>query len=97
MVGSFFQKWFGGSGSGNSRKDTAWAAPTLTSSDSSSNNGTFDDGLKEPIASSREDEGFDKYYAPIDSYEGKHRYDPTAKWTDSEERHVIRKVLNPSY
>ena len=31
-------------------------------------------------------------YAPIDSYEGRHRYDPTAQWTEAEERVLVRKV-----
>ncbi|KUI62328.1 hypothetical protein VP1G_09456 [Cytospora mali] len=29
---------------------------------------------------------------PHDSYEGKHRFDPTATWTEAEERRVIRKT-----
>lgn len=31
-------------------------------------------------------------YIPVDGYEGKHRFDPTATWTDQEERSLIRKV-----
>ena len=33
-----------------------------------------------------------KYYAPIDSYEGKHRYDPKARWTPEEERNLVRRL-----
>lgn len=29
---------------------------------------------------------------PHESYEGRHRFDPTAKWTDDEERRVVRKT-----
>lgn len=29
---------------------------------------------------------------PHESYEGRHRFDPTAKWTDAEERRVVRKT-----
>lgn len=31
-------------------------------------------------------------YEPIAEYEGRHRYDPFAEWTDKEERRVVRKV-----
>lgn len=33
-----------------------------------------------------------QYYEPIAEYEGRHRYDPTAQWTEAEERKLIRKV-----
>ncbi|KAL8655958.1 MAG: hypothetical protein Q9210_000555 [Variospora velana] len=34
----------------------------------------------------------DKYYVPIDSYEGRHRYDPKATWSKDEEQSLIRKL-----
>lgn len=32
-------------------------------------------------------------YAPIAAYEGKHRYDPTAEWTEKEEQVLLRRVI----
>ena len=34
------------------------------------------------------------FYVPIDSYEGRHRYDPRARWTEAEEKALVRKVCN---
>lgn len=34
----------------------------------------------------------EEYYAPIDSYEGRHRYDPKFEWDPKEEKRVVRKV-----
>ena len=34
----------------------------------------------------------DKYYVPIEAYEGRHRYDPKATWSETEERSLIRKL-----
>lgn len=31
-------------------------------------------------------------YEPIPEYEGKHRYDPSAEWTEAEEKKLVRKV-----
>jgi hypothetical protein len=33
-----------------------------------------------------------KHYRPIDGYEGLHRWDPTAEWTEKEEKQLIRRV-----
>lgn len=33
-----------------------------------------------------------RYYEPIDSYEGKHRWDPSAEWTEAEEKRIVRKL-----
>lgn len=34
-----------------------------------------------------------KYYEPIPEYEGRHRYDPSAQWTEKEEKRLVRKVM----
>ena len=31
-------------------------------------------------------------YKPIENYEGRHRFDPTATWSDDEEKRLVRKV-----
>jgi hypothetical protein len=36
--------------------------------------------------------GLENYYSPIESYEGKHRYDPEYKWSPEDEKKVVRKV-----
>lgn len=32
------------------------------------------------------------FYAPIDSFEGRHRWDPEFQWTEKEEKRLVRKV-----
>lgn len=34
-----------------------------------------------------------QFYQPCDEYEGKHRFDPTAEWTEAEEKKLVRKVF----
>lgn len=31
-------------------------------------------------------------YEPIPEYEGRHRYDPSAEWTEKEEKRLVRRV-----
>ena len=38
--------------------------------------------------------GQSRYYKPIDTYEGRHRWDPNAEWTEKEEKHIVRKVCH---
>jgi hypothetical protein len=35
-------------------------------------------------------------YEPIAEYEGRHRYDPSAEWTESEEKKLVRRVSSGS-
>ena len=49
----------------------------------STRNGTFDNDSNDSL---------NQYYAPIESYEGRHRYDPKFEWTPKEEKRVVRKV-----
>lgn len=39
-----------------------------------------------------DDKGLEEYYAPIGSYEGRHRYDPRYQWEHKEEKRLVRKV-----
>lgn len=36
--------------------------------------------------------GSTRYYRPIPEYEGLHRWDPNAEWTEKEEKRLVRKV-----
>ena len=36
--------------------------------------------------------GQQQFYEPIAEYEGRHRYDPTAQWTEAEEKRLVRRV-----
>lgn len=36
--------------------------------------------------------GLTKFYEPIPEYEGRHRWDPNAEWSEVEEKKLIRKV-----
>jgi hypothetical protein len=49
----------------------------------STRNGTFDNDSNDSL---------NQYYAPIESYEGRHRYDPKFEWDPKEEKRVVRKV-----
>ena len=33
-----------------------------------------------------------EFYEPIEKYEGRHRFDPRATWSDEEERKLVRRV-----
>lgn len=37
-----------------------------------------------------------EFYEPIAEYEGRHRYDPSAEWTEAEEKKLVRKVSQSS-
>lgn len=37
-------------------------------------------------------ESLEDFYKPIDSYEGRHRYDPNFEWEPKEEKRLVRKI-----
>ncbi|CAF9937050.1 MAG: hypothetical protein HETSPECPRED_010544 [Heterodermia speciosa] len=48
--------------------------------------------LKPDLVPQDDEHSLDKYYQPIDSYEGRHRYDPKATWSKAEEKALIRRL-----
>lgn len=40
----------------------------------------------------REGSSLERFYEPIDAYEGRHRYNPKAQWSKGEEQILIRRV-----
>lgn len=36
--------------------------------------------------------GLERFYVPIAAYEGRHRYDPKARWTETEEKALVRRL-----
>lgn len=56
----------------------------------------------EPRRYKNADSAFDtsedpRYYKPIPTYEGIHRWDPDFEWTEEEEKRLIRKVLQTQF
>lgn len=39
-----------------------------------------------------ENDSLEVFYEPVDSYEGRHRYDPSFEWEEADEVKVVRKV-----
>lgn len=36
--------------------------------------------------------GKERFYEPVPEYEGRHRWDPHAEWSEAEEKKLVRKV-----
>lgn len=52
--------------------------------------------LKQALGAVHAEGGLTRNYAPIAEYEGRHRWDPRAEWTNAEEKRVVRKVSSKS-
>jgi hypothetical protein len=50
--------------------------------------------LKQALGAVYAEGGLTRDYAPIAEYEGRHRWDPRAQWTESEEKKLVRRVSN---
>lgn len=42
------------------------------------------------------DDSDDTFYAPVEAFEGRHRYDPAFQWEPKEEQRLVRKVSDTS-
>lgn len=43
------------------------------------------------------DDSDDTFYAPVEAFEGRHRYDPAFQWEPKEEQRLVRKVSKSPY
>lgn len=89
---------FGRAGNPSSRgrgqgQDSAFAVHIEAPSETSSASTPIDEFSKDiAVTEDVAEPGLERYYQPIDKYEGRHRYDPKARWTEAEEKALIRKV-----
>lgn len=51
-----------------------------------------DEETKQPRSDTYAEGGQTKFYEPIPEYEGRHRWDPHAEWSEAEEKKLVRKV-----
>jgi hypothetical protein len=53
---------------------------------------SIDSGTEKLASAVYADGGQSRFYEPIASYEGRHRWDPHAVWDEKEEKKLVRKV-----
>ena len=75
--------------------DQTFAVQQTAASGSSIDDSLHDESVKDLLPP--QEDGLLHHYAPIDTYEGKHRYDPKARWSEEEEKKLIRIVKPPHY
>lgn len=52
----------------------------------------LEDSIKPNLILKGDEASLERFYIPIDTYEGRHRYDPKATWTKAEETALIRRL-----
>ena len=70
---------------------SAYAKATPQSAVKSGSDDTAGD-LKAAADANESVDSLEKFYVPIETYEGRHRYDPKATWTEAEEKSLIRRL-----
>lgn len=68
---------------------STFAGPQFTRTNTSEEDSIGD---QKGLSSPSDGAGLERYYVPIDTYEGRHRYDPKATWTQAEETALIRRL-----
>ena len=79
---------------GQRDESTPFSHHNIPTSEASDELAESSDNSKGDISNTRinEETSFEQYYVPIDTYEGKHRYDPKIQWSPQEERKLVRKL-----
>ncbi|KAG8530560.1 uncharacterized protein KY384_005063 [Bacidia gigantensis] len=85
-------KFLSGLKSRAQEEKSTFAAGAGTQVNTQSDDGESLRSLKETELGVNTEHGLEQYYVPIDTYEGRHRYDPKATWTPDEEKALIRKL-----
>ena len=86
--GSIFHSLGSTSGSG---EQSTFSKPNATTIPGSGSEEAPED-LKAITAANESVDSLEKFYVPIERYEGRHRYDPSATWTEAEEKSLIRRL-----
>ncbi|MCJ1457122.1 hypothetical protein MMC28_007488 [Mycoblastus sanguinarius] len=73
-------------------EDSTFAATDRSVNTFASDNRDSEGGLKGETLEENAAGSLERYYVPIDTYEGRHRYDPKATWSSAEEKGLIRKL-----
>jgi hypothetical protein len=76
----------------NNSHDTYARNVTLANSSGSETASTSGSESKQVRSGTYAEGGLSKFYEPIPEYEGRHRWDPHAEWTEGEEKKLVRKV-----
>ena len=88
---SAFSRIFSSLRNGHQDESTTFARAQFANA-SGSEEAIAEKGLKPGLIAGIDETSLEKYYVPIDTYEGRHRYDPKATWTHAEEKALIRKL-----
>ena len=70
---------------------SSFAGPQLTHADASEEE-AIGESLKPELVPNGDETSLERYYVPIDTYEGRHRYNPKATWSKAEELALIRRL-----
>ena len=89
---SRFARIFNGLRSQSTNKESAFARTTQYTYADGSEQAFVGESQKSELVSQAEEVSLDKYYVPIDAYEGRHRYDAKATWSTEEEKALIRRL-----
>lgn len=73
-------------------KAPTFSEPGQGGSDIEDKGDLWDGGKVELEPTVLDDPLLGQYYRPRDDYEGAHRFDPSATWTEQEEKKLVRKI-----